>query len=236
MKLRHAIALGIGLTTLSAAHGADAFTDALNAAYPSYRAALFRTNSKSQTESEQAITKTLAAWRDLSATYGSKPPAPYDRDDRFAPTLAEIQQVFDAANQEIRSGKLAEAHETLEAARDLMAELRRRNGVIVYSDHMNAYHAEMEVVLNEGAKLLGEPQGFMLLMARVGTLDYLAERLRTEAPAALAANADFEPAVKAVEDSLAGLRAAVMAQDAAQVKAALAKVKAPYSKLFLKYG
>ena len=108
--------------------------------------------------------------------------------------------------------------------------------MIVYSDHMNAYHAEMEHVLIGGAKLLDQAQGFMLLMARLGALDYLAQRLSSEAPAALIANPEFTAAIKALEASLADLRNAVLAQDAAKVKAALPKIKPPYAKLFLKFG
>ena len=38
-----------------AAFGADEATDAMQAAYASYRVALYRTNSKAQAESEQAF-------------------------------------------------------------------------------------------------------------------------------------------------------------------------------------
>ena len=79
-------------------------------------------------------------------------------------------------------------------------------------------------------------QGPMLLMARVGTLDYLASRLRSDAPAALLQDADFASHLKAVETSVAMLRAAVLGGDAAAMREALGKLKGPYSRMFLKYG
>ena len=87
---------------------------------------------------------------------------------------------YDTAAAQIRDGKLPAAHETLEAARDLMADLRRRNQVVVFSDHMNAYHAEMEHLLNDGPKLLGTPDGLPQLMAQAGVVDYLARRRPAE--------------------------------------------------------
>jgi hypothetical protein len=218
------------------AGAADAVTDAMQAAYVPYRAALFRTNSKAQPEAEQAIAQAQQAWKAIAERYGSKPPAPYERDGQFAATMAQVAAVYERAAKEAGARQLAEAHETLEQVRDLMAELRRRNDVVIHSDAMNAYHAEMEHLLGDGAKLLAAPQGPMLLMARVGALDYLAGRLRSEAPAALLRDADFSAHLQAVEASVSALRAAVLAGDAAAVRDAIGKLKGPYSRMFMKYG
>lgn len=129
-----------------------------------------------------------------------------------------------------------EAHETLEAARDLMATLRQRNGVVVFSDHMNAYHAEMERLLIDGPGLLAGPQGVEQLTAQSGVLDYLARQLRAQAPAALLGNAEFETLLKDVEMSVRNVKKAALDRDATAIKDAMSRVKAPYSKLFLKFG
>lgn len=218
------------------AWSADALTDAMQAAYPPYRAALFRTNGKSVPDAQEAMGQAQQAWKALIERHGARPPAPYDRDPQVAATLAEVAKVYETAAAQIREGKLPAAHETLEAARDLMADLRRRNQVVVFSDHMNAYHSEMEHLLEGGAKLLTEPQGLLKLTARVGALDYLAGRLRSEAPAALRGNAEFETALAALEASVAAARQAALAQDAAALRDALGKLKPPYSRLFLKFG
>ena len=133
-------------------------------------------------------------------------------------------------------GKLTQAHATLEDARELLAGLRHRNQVVTYSDHMNAYHAQMEHVLESGAKLLTEPQGSLKLLAQASVMDYLAQRLRSEAPAALLADAEFNVTLQNVEASMAALKAAAMAQDAAAIKDALPKLKPAYSKHFIKFG
>ena len=220
----------------AAAQAADPFTDAMTEAYAPYRAALFRTNSKAQAESVQAIAAAQAAWRALAQRFGATPPPPYDRDEAFAQTLAKVSAVYDRAALEIADKRLAEAHETLEQARDLMSELRRRNAVITFSDHMNAYHAQMEHVLDDGPALLDASGGVARLTARVGALDYLAGRLRSEAPSALAKDTEFDRLVGQVQASVAGLRDALIANDVKAARDALKRVKRPYSQLFLKFG
>lgn len=233
--------LSVALCSLSflgtaAAFASDSVTDAMTAAYVPYRTVLFRTNSNAQVESEQAIAQASKAWSGLISRFGTQAPPPYDRDPQFGKSLAEVAAVYEKASAEIRTQKLTEAHETLEEARDIMAELRRRNNVIVYSDHMNAYHQEMEHLLSAGAEWLGQPQGFMLLMEKIGSMQFLASRLRSEAPPSVASDPAFPPALKSVEQSLTTLREAVLAQDAGKVRQALSKVKGPYSQLFLKFG
>jgi len=66
------------------------------------------------------------------------------------------------------AGRLADAHERLEAVRDLLAALWQRNQVVVLSDHMNAYHEAMETVLTDRPGLLGRPDGAAALSEWVG--------------------------------------------------------------------
>lgn len=224
------------LAAATPARAADALTDAMQAAYAPYRAALFRTNSQAQAESQAAITQALRDWKAIAQQHAAAPPVPYAGDTRFAASLAEVNQVLADAEKQIQAGQLPQAHETLERVRDVLSSLRQRSGVVVFSDHMNAYHEEMEHVLTQAPALLAQPQGTLRLMARVGTLGYLAARLGTQAPPALLALADFTAGQRAVAQSVAALQEALLAQDAAAIRTALAGLKKPYSQLFLKFG
>jgi hypothetical protein len=215
---------------------ADAVTDTMQAAYGPYRVALFKTNSNSQAEAQLAMTQAQQSWGKLATQFGSKPPAPYDRDAAFSTSVADVSKVYAKATEQVTANQLTAAHETLEAARDIMAQLRRRNQVVVYSDHMNAYHSEMEHVLIDGGKTLALPNGMQQLTAQVGALAYLSKRLNTEAPANYLSNPEFVELLKAVDKSVADLQGALLAQNASAVKEAIEKIKAPYSKLFLKFG
>ncbi|WP_291142215.1 hypothetical protein [Hydrogenophaga sp.] len=220
----------------SAAQAGDPVTDAMVQAYVPYRQALFQTNAQSQAESGAALTRARTAWAQLTQRFGGQPTLPYERDAGFAQDLKAVDGLYAAAAEQVARGQLPEAHETLEQVRDVLAALRQRNGVIVYSDHMNAYHAAMEHLLTEGKALVGQRDGWAPLAEQVGVLDFLAQRLQSEATAELRADPAFGPALQAVLDSVAQLRTAVRAQQADAALAAIAKVKAPYSKLFLRFG
>ena len=229
-------ALLASLMLVAPAHAADPVTQAMQSAYTPYRVALFRTNSQAQAESEQAMAQAVLAWRAIAQQFAAAPPGPYAQDAEFARTLGEVNSVLQKADEQVRARQLPQAHETLERVRDLLSELRQRNGVVVYSDHMNAYHEAMEHVLTKGPALATGPQGPMQLMAEVGTLNHLAERLGTQAPKALREHAEFAPAQQAVVASVQALRAALLAQDQAAVVKAIKALKPPYAKLFLKFG
>lgn len=218
------------------ASAADPVTDAMQKTYAPYRVALFKTGNNAKDEARQAMTQAQQGWSELADRFGTQPPAPYDRDPAFASSLAEVSQVYAKAAAEIDQNQLGAAHHTLERAREAMAELRRRNQIITYSDHMNAYHSQMELVLIDGAKTLATPKGMLELTAQVGALEYLANRLTSEASPENSKNQEFVSLDKAVRQSVEDLKAALFVQDADKVKAAIGKLKGPYAKLFNKFG
>lgn len=231
-----AISLAVALSFGVFAHAADAVTDLMQAANAPYRMALYKTNGKSQEEAQQALVQAQQTWGKLSTQFAVKPAAPYDRDPAFAASVAEVSKVYDQALLEVNAGQLSTAHNTLERVREIMAEMRQRNQVVVFSDHMNAYHSQMEVIMVHGNETLAQPKGMLLLTAQTGALSYLAKQLEAQAPADLTKNAEFAGLLKAVNQSVASLEAALLNQDLAAVKDAVGKLKGPYSKMFAKFG
>jgi len=231
-----ALGLAASLALASLAHAADPVTDLMQTANAPYRMALYKTNGKSQDEAQQALTQAQTLWAKLQTQFAAKPAAPYDRDPAFAASVAEVAQVYQEAAKEVAGGELSKAHNTLERVRDITADMRLRNNVVVFSDHMNAYHSQMEVVMIHGAETLAQPQGMQKLTAQVGALSYLAKQLGERASADLKQNAEFGGLLKAVEQSVGTLEAAVLNQDAAATQQAISKLKGPYSKLFAKFG
>jgi hypothetical protein len=238
-RIHHAIralALAALLSAAASAQAADPVTDAMQAANAPYRMALFKTNGKSQPEAQQALTQAQQAWDKLSAQFGAKPAAPYDRDPAFAASVAEVAKVYTKAMAEINANQLSDAHNTLEHARDVMADMRQRNNVVVFSDHMNEYHSQMELIMVDGNATLAQPKGLLTLTAQAGTLNYLAKRLSTQAPASLTQNPEFNTLLAAVTQSVASLETALLNQDIVAAKDAIGKLKGPYSRLFAKFG
>ena len=229
-------ALAVAVLMGALAHAADPVTDLMQAANAPYRMALYKTNGQSQEEALQALLKAQQTWNKISTQFAAKPAAPYDRDSAFAASVAEVSKVYDQAMKEVAAGQLTQAHNTLEQVREVMADMRQRNNVVVFSDHMNAYHSQMEVIMIHGSDTLAQPKGMLLLTAQTGALSYLAKQLEVQASSELKGNPEFTGLLQAVNQSVSKLEAALLNQDSAAVKEAIGKLKGPYSKLFSKFG
>lgn len=215
---------------------ADALTEAIQKAYPPYRAVLSKTNGKSQAEARAVLDQAREGWARIASQYGVRPPPPYDLDKQLPQTFDDIDKAYAKASREVDQNALSKAHATLEEIRDLLADLRKRNNVIVLSDHMNSYHTAMEEMVEDGVALQAKPDGQLRLMARVGVLDYLAKNLSSEAAPELKANAEFVELAKGVTKSVSDLEAAVLANNETALKDALGALKKTYSRLFIKFG
>lgn len=227
------LALGAGL---GPAWSADALTEDVQQAYAPYRVALFRTNGGSAAEARVALDEARKAWQAVQARYATQAPSPYDRDPRRAETLSEVADIYARAARQVEEAQLAEAHETLEAVRDRLADLRHRNGTVTFSDAMNAYHAQMERLLKEAPAQLEVADRRMDLVAQTGVLAYLAARLSAEASESLRRTPEFAAQLKAVEESVTRLQSALHAGRVEAAREALGRLKKPYSQLFLKFG
>lgn len=227
--------LSFSLVSLPAT-ASDAMTETIQMAYAPYRAALFTTNGKSQADARIALSRARSSWDHVAVQFGKHAPVPYANDSKISEDFSSIEASYAKATAEVEQNQLSKAHETLEAIRDILAKLRWRNGVIVFSDYMNDYHTQMENVLRNGASLLAQPNGAMQLMAEVGTLDYLAQRLVQQAPPSLADNHEFKELAQAVMKSVGNLKTALLAGDMSASKEALGLIKKPYAALFLKFG
>lgn len=218
------LALLLGLGVAHAGEVRD-FETSMRAAYADYRTALFATNSGKAEPSVKSVDAFEAAWKAVAS--GAVPPQ-YADDPDFPATLADVALIAEAADREIAAGDLAKAHETLEGIREAIGALHARNGVIGFSDRMNAYHARMEHVIGM------DDAEASAIAAEAAVLAYLFDELMAHPP--VEADASFQDLAKAVGASVTALKAAAAGGDDAAIKAAVGGLKAPYSKLFLKFG
>lgn len=226
-----ALTVALAQSTVLAGPAQD-FERELRAVYAHYRAALFRTNTGNKEATEAALAKTADGIAALANKWPAAPPQ-YADDPKFKATLAAVSAIVQAAMDQSRQGKLGEAHETLEKIRDELANLRRRNGVIVFSDRMNAYHSQMEKILL--SKYEGfDQRGVNELRGDVAVLAYLLDDIAANPPPDK--DAAFDKALAGVSSSLEELSASIRAVDVPAIKAALKKLKPAYSRLFLNYG
>ena len=201
------------------------FEKNLRDVYGSYRVALFATNSGKRDASAKAVEGFLTGWTVLSA---QAVPPQYADDPHFIDVMEKVATIAEASQAKISENKLGEAHEVLEGIRDEISALHMRNGISSFSDRMNAYHAQMETVIGLAASDAGTVREAAAILA------YLFDDLHKRPPADM--GPDFEELLAAVAASIKALRTAALTGDETQIRTAIGQLKAPYSRLFVKYG
>jgi hypothetical protein len=220
----------LALVTTSAFSGP--FRDAevqLGQAYADYRMALFQTNQKDRAATDTALAAFRAKWAILSATWKATPPPQYAEDSKLTETLEVVTRIADEAQAASSQGELAKSHEILEAIRDRLGELRARNGVISFSDRMNAYHAAMEHALDVPEMTSAGA------LEQAAVLFHLAKEISVNRPAGVDGVA-FDTALKGLEGSVTAFLNAARSGDKAAIDAARKGLKQPYSRMFLRFG
>ncbi|MCB1377102.1 MAG: hypothetical protein KDK89_01845 [Alphaproteobacteria bacterium] len=236
--MRKVLMGGLALLLMSGSAFAGPFADfegSLRVAYGNYRAALFMTNMGKAGEAEKALTDFAGRWATIESAWAATPPPQYADELSWKATLEQVKATAQAAADEVKSGDLAKAHSTLEAIRDQIGDLHTRNGIMTFSDRMNAYHEVMEEALGLDLSK-GDAANLDLVHEKAAVLDHLARAALAHPPADGRGNGEFDTLSAAFAASVANLLDAVRSRDPAKIKPALGKLKPLYSKLFLKFG
>ncbi len=203
--------------------------------YAGYRSALFATNSGNAEKSAAELAGLNTQWGALLATYGQTPPPQYEDDPHWSGMLSEVSGTLAKASDEVAKGDLPASHATLEAMREAFSALHARNGIETFSDRMNAYHAEMERVLEIDMATL-DAAAKQTLLEHAAVLAYLAQDVLSAPPPSAKDNAEYAALSAAMQASVDKFLTAARAGDDAALKAAVGGLKVPYSKFFLKFG
>jgi hypothetical protein len=211
------------------------FEESLRDAYGDYRVALFLTNSGKLPESVKTIAAFKDKWARLEKSWGKNPPPQYADDPKWNETLDEVSATLAKAAAEIDGGALPAAHATLEDIREAISRLHQRNGIISFSDRMNAYHAVMEKVLEND---LSKPDSVAMdeIQEQAAVLRYLANDAITHPPVDAAGSSEFDGLVKAMSASVDAVVIAARTGNTEKLKTAVGKLKPAYAKLFLRFG
>jgi hypothetical protein len=241
-KYRTSLAL-LSLIVLAIVANSDAetsfqqFYKQQNEAYAKYRAALFQTNKNDREASLKATAQFLQQWDAIVQQYAASPPEIFAADSTWKATLEKITEIAVKGKTEIEAGDLAEAHETLEAIRDEFTELRRKNHVVVFSDHMNTYHEVMEHLLLAGyspTKL--DAAALNSIREQLAVLEFLAEQIKLNAPQEYRSNEAYQKLENGLFASVKSLREALENNEPQEIIKAIQNLKPPYAKLFLNFG
>lgn len=202
-------------------------------AWAHYRAAL---HNASRSGGAPAAKAELAAfgetWTQVQARWGTKPPPQYLEDADWKETIDAVGAIAARALSELDRKEPDDARETLAEVKAVLAELRRRNNVVAFTDYMNDFSDALDEAI---AAETPSAKSAKARRDQLAVLRFLADRVQKNAPAAVQQDPDF---AKMSENLVANIERARALPDAkaGELDRALTAIRASFDRLFLKFG
>lgn len=128
-----------GLSPIKAgATETNAFHSVQAEAYAHYRQALFYARRENAMSAAFELEELRDKWANLMVQFASDPPTLYSADPKWRDTLEGIAKRIDFALATAVEGDAKQTHEQLKPVRVILSDLRRRNNVVTFSDHIDA--------------------------------------------------------------------------------------------------
>jgi hypothetical protein len=206
-----------------------------------YVPALALTKMGTPEASRNAMGRLKIAWREFLAENGQAMPD----DGQWRADLAQVGRAIKSAEEHLVEGQQLEAHEALEAIREILLETRRRNGIAYYMDYLTDFHTTMEeIVLPLTEATPGEltPAGIAELRSLTQTAIQQWEKVKS-APIQWSRfgfdekkAAQRQQLLKAETKALAELKSALGGTDQARIIATGKAIKPFFAKSFMLFG
>jgi hypothetical protein len=206
-----------------------------------YVPALALTKMGTQQASQKALGHLKQEWRKFSASHrGSMP------DDRLWQTdFNRVCEAIADAERHLKGNQQLDAHESLEAIREIFLESRRRNELIYYLDYLTEFHTTMEeIVLAVKVEKPGDLGSNSI--ARIRSLTQTAVQQWEQVKSAPFPRERFEfgeeklaqrqQLLKAETEALRQLTEAIHGNDKARIVDAGRAIKPIFAKSFMLFG
>ncbi len=166
----------------------------MSEAYAGFRGGAFYLHTGNAGVALLELDGAVTAWKALIKRCGTAPPDPYRADAAWGDTLTKIGVRFEKALALAEADDPETAGKALAPVRRLLSDLRRRNSVVVYSDHVDRANAALEELYHfrhhppdfTDEKALNE------LRRRTAVTTYLWRKVRDEAPPAVRDDPEFK--------------------------------------------
>ena len=194
------VLLSLSPTKVGAGEG-DAFHSAQAGAYAHYRQALFYARRENTMSAAFELEELSEKWAKLMSQFAGNPPALYAADATWRDTLEGIAKRIDQALATAVEGDAKQAHDQLIPVREILSDLRQRNNVVIFSDHIDAANQAFQKLFQfrRNPPDFADPVQVRDLQGRLAETISAYEKCRTEASPEVAENEQFQ---RLIEDSL----------------------------------
>jgi len=239
LRLSAAFFAVILLCTGPARADADStFHAKMNEAYAGYRAATSYLRTGNPGLASLEIAGALDTWREVMVTYGAAPPPAYAQDAQLGDTLSAIGKRLESALGAAENGDAEKATESLGPVRDMIYDLRKRNGVRLYADCITELNRAVEPLYKHRHKApdLGNPSVRRQLVSESETYAALLDECRGMAPAAYTDDAEFIRLFDGTRDSIQSMFPAIDSGDPNRVINVLRELRSFDRIIYFRFG
>ena len=235
--LTMAILLGV-LPQQVLASELGAFNGAFADAWGHYRQAVFYGRSGNVAVAALALDEFVAKWSALTARFGDDPPDAFAGDRAWKDTLDSIGAIARQGLEQLDAGDVESAGQTLAPIRGIAGDLRRRNGVTVYSDEIDELSAAMDVLARYRREIedLGNPEDLALVTRQASVVAYLFDKCNAQASAAVKGDPEFRRLIEGARESMDKLWASLRSGDIRLYRIGIGELRSYERILFLRFG
>jgi hypothetical protein len=237
------VTVAAALAPVSASWAADAniLLDEFAKLDGAYVPALALTKMGTLEASGKALGRLKRDWRGFQAQFAGAMP----QDGQWRTDFRRVSVAIKEADTHLQAGHQAEAHESLEAIREILLTARRRHDLDYYLDYLTEFHDTMEVIVlavkdaqpaDLQASTIESMRGLtdkaIEQWERVKVAPFSAKRFRFSE----AKNAQRQQLLKAETLALQQLKAALASGDKAQIISTGKAIKPVFAKSFMLFG
>lgn len=180
----------------------------------------------------------IAKWAALEATYRDNPPDAFADDKAWARTLEDVGSRARAGLERLDAADVDGARDLLMPIRDIMGDLRRRNGIATYSDRIDELSAEMGVLAGyrREVKQLDDLEAVAMVTRQAAVVAYLFQRCAELAPPAVAQDPEFKRQIEGARGSMKKLWKALETGDMRLYRVGIGELRSYERILFFRFG
>ncbi len=224
--------------TATRADATAAFLEASAQAYAPYRGALSYLHTGNAGLAALALDAMAARWAALCDRFRDQPPAAFAEDPAWQASLDAITGGIETARAQLESGDTAGATAALAPIRAALGGLRRRNGIVTFTDRIDAFSAAMATIWVHRSKPpdMADPQANAARAEQTRTLRRALEAVAAGRPEKIAGDPQFQRLIEGSFKSVATIERAIEARDQALLISALRELRSTEQLLWLYFG
>lgn len=230
--------LSVFLACHAALADAADFQAAQSEAYADYREAAFYTRTGNIPVAGLALDEFIVKWAALVERYEDNPPPAYAGDEEWKSLLNEILERSRTGLDALDAGDTDGAAEAINPIREMLRELRRRNDVVTFSDHVDALTEAMDVMARYRREIrkLDNPEDIARIAEQADAVEAGFATLEQEAPPEVADDPEFKRLITGAAESMGRLREGLKLRNARLFRIGSGELRSYERIMFLRFG